>query len=71
MDCEAWAVRKEYKLKIQAAQMNVLGRIERVCWKDRITNVEILQRLGQLSRGAGVGEKETGGVERKTRRNGQ
>ena len=46
--CEAWAVRKEQKSKIQATQMNVLRRIEGVCWKDRITNDEILQRLGQV-----------------------
>ncbi len=32
--CEAWAVRKEQKSKIQATQMNVLRRIEGVCWKD-------------------------------------
>ena len=29
-------------------QMNILGMIEGVCWKDRITNDEILQRLGQV-----------------------
>ena len=46
--CEAWAVRKEQKSKIHSTQMNVLRRIERVCWKDRITNDEILQRLGQI-----------------------
>ena len=46
--CEAWAVWKEQKSKIQATQMNVLRRIEGVCWKDRITNDEILQRLGQV-----------------------
>ena len=28
--------------------MNVLRRIEGVCWKDQITNDEILQRLGQV-----------------------
>ena len=49
--------------------MNVLRRIEGVCWKDRITNDEILQRRGQV----GVLEKvkkETGGVgnERCTKR---
>ena len=64
------AVRKEQKSKIQATQVNVLRRIEGVCWKDRITNDEILQRLGQVGV-AGEGEKETGGVERMTRRNGQ
>ena len=36
------------KSKIQATQMNVLRRIEGVCCKDRITNDEILQRLGQV-----------------------
>ena len=46
--CETWAVRKEQKSKIQATQMNILRRIEGVCWKDRITNDEILQRLGQV-----------------------
>ena len=46
--CEAWAVWKEQKSKIQATQMNVLRRIEGVCWKDQITNDEILQRLGQV-----------------------
>ena len=46
--CEAWAVRKEQKSKIQATQVNVLRTIEGVCWKDRITNDEIRQRLGQV-----------------------
>ena len=46
--CEAWTVQKEQKSKIQATHMNVLRRIEGVCWKDRITNGEILQRLGQV-----------------------
>jgi len=46
--CEAWALRKEQRSKIQATQMNALRRIEGVCWKDRITNDEILWRLGQV-----------------------
>ena len=46
--CEAWALRKEQRSRIQATQMNALRRIEGVCWKDRITNDEILRRLGQV-----------------------
>ena len=32
--CEAWAVHKEQKAKIQAMQMNILKRMQGVCWKD-------------------------------------
>ena len=46
--CEAWAVRKEQKCKIKATQMNLLRRIEGVCWRDRVTNEEILRRLRQV-----------------------
>ena len=46
--CEAWAVRKEQKSKIKATQMNLLRRIEGVCWRDRVTNEEILRRLRQV-----------------------
>ena len=46
--CEAWALRKEQRSKIEAMQMNALMGIEGVCWKDRVTNDEILRRLGQL-----------------------
>ncbi len=42
--CEAWAARKEQKSRIQATQMNVLRRIEGVCWRDRVTNEEVLRR---------------------------
>ena len=28
--------------------MNVLRRVEGVCWRDRVTNVEILRRLGHV-----------------------
>ena len=45
---KAWALRKEHRSKIQATQMNALRRIEGVCWKDRSTNDEILQRMGQV-----------------------
>ena len=46
--CEAWAARKEQKSRIQATQMNVLRRIEGVCRRDRVTNEEVLRRLGQV-----------------------
>ena len=46
--CEAWALLKERKSKIQAMQMNALRTIEGVCWKDWVTNDEILQKLGQV-----------------------
>ena len=46
--CETWVARKDQKSKIQAMQMKVLRRIDGVCWKNRITNDEILQRLGQV-----------------------
>ena len=46
--CEAWAARKEQKSRIPATQMNVLRRIEGVCWRGRVTNEEVLRRLGQV-----------------------
>ena len=39
--CEALALQKA-RFKIQATQMNALRRIDGVCWKDQITNDEIL-----------------------------
>ena len=69
--CETLAVRKEQKSKIQAMRMNMLSIIEGVGWKDQITNDEILQIKHGASRGTGYGEEETGGVERKIRRDGQ
>ena len=44
LGCEAWAARKEQKSRIQATQMNVLRRIEGVCWRERVTNEEVLRR---------------------------
>ena len=41
-----------------------------MCWKNRITNNEILRKVG-AGRGVGQGEEETGGVEGKTRKDGQ
>ena len=38
----------EFSICFQATQMNVLRRIEGVCWKDQISNDEILWRLGQV-----------------------
>ena len=60
--CEVWVVRKEQKSRIQASQMNVLRRIEGVCWRNRVTNEEILRSCNKG--GARCGEEETGGMQR-------
>ena len=58
--CDALALWKEQRSKIQATPMNALRRIEGACWKDRVTNEEILRRLHGAGRGVGDGEEETG-----------
>ena len=53
---------------MKATQMNLLRRIEGVCWKDRVTNDEILQRLGQEGVLEMVKKRQVECMERKIRR---
>ena len=44
--CEAWTLSKVLEDKIEAFEMWCLGEIGQVKWKDHVTNVEVLRRLG-------------------------
>ena len=43
--CESWAQKKDDDNKIQAAEMCFFRRLLRVSWKDRRTNVSVLEQL--------------------------
>ena len=47
--CEMWCLSKHLQSKVQATQMNVLRRIEGVSRLDRIRNVDIREKLRQVS----------------------
>ena len=44
--CEAWTLSKVLEDKIEAFEMWCLREIGQVKWKDHVTNVEVLRRLG-------------------------
>ena len=44
--CEAWTPKKVLEDKIEAFEMWCLREIGQVKWKDNVTNVEVLRRLG-------------------------
>ena len=45
--CETWSLTKKQQSKVQATQMNVLGRIEGMNRLDRVRNVVIRERFNQ------------------------
>ena len=45
--CETWSLTKQQQSKVQATQMNVLGRIEGTNRLDRVRNVDIRERWNQ------------------------
>ena len=46
-ECETWSLTKKQQSKVQATQMNVLGRIEGMNRLDRVRNVVIRERFNQ------------------------
>ena len=47
--CEMWCLSKQLQSRVQATQMNVLRRIKGVSRLDRIRNVDIREKLRQVS----------------------
>ena len=47
--CETWCLSKHLQSRVQATQMNVLRQIEGVSRLDRIRNVDIREKLCQVS----------------------
>ena len=47
--CEAWSLTKQQQSKVQATQMNVLRRVQRVSRMERIRSEHIRPHLGQES----------------------
>ena len=47
--CETWCLTKHLQSRVQATQMNVLRRIERVNRLDRVKSVDVREKLCQAS----------------------
>ena len=45
--CETWTLRRAEIDKLEALEMWIWRRLERVCWQDRIKNEEVLSMVGQ------------------------
>ena len=45
--CETWTLRKEEKERLHAFEMWVWHRMERVNWKDKKSNEEVLKLVGE------------------------
>ena len=44
--CEAWSIRKDFRRKLDAAEIGFIRRMLRIPWKDKVTNEEVLRRAG-------------------------
>ena len=44
---ETWSLRKEDIRRIEALKMWIWRRIERISWTEKITNEEVLRRVGE------------------------
>src|SRR5215510_7975665 len=45
--CETWTMRKAEKTRLEALEMWILRRMARVNWKDKATNEEVMQMVGE------------------------
>ena len=45
--CECWTLTKQLKKKIQAFEMWCFRRILKISWQERITNEEVLKKIGE------------------------
>ena len=43
---ETWTLRKKDIEKLEALEMWIWRRIEKISWKDKVTNEEVLKRVG-------------------------
>jgi hypothetical protein len=44
---ETWSLRKEDIRRIEALEMWIWRRMERISWTEKITNEEVLRRVGE------------------------
>ena len=56
--CEAWTLSEVLEAKIDAFEMWCFRRMGRISWKDKITNNEVLEKLGTQSNSAKINETE-------------
>jgi len=47
--CETWTMKREVVDKLNAFEMWVWRRIEKVSWQDKKTNAELLAAVGELA----------------------
>ena len=45
--CESWTITKEIKRRLEAFEMWCYRRILKISWRDRVTNEEVLRRVGE------------------------
>lgn len=45
--CETWTLRKAEIDRLQALEMWIWRRLEKISWEDKISNVEVLDRVGE------------------------
>ena len=45
--CESWTITEEIKRRIEAFEMWCYRRILKISWRDRVTNIEVLRRVGE------------------------
>ncbi len=57
--CETWTLLERHKSKVQAFEMRCLRRVEGVIMLDKLRNVDIRSRLGQVSVVSRVEKKKT------------
>ena len=46
--CETWTLRENDRKRIEAFEMWIWRRTQGITWKDRITNEEVLNRVGEV-----------------------
>ena len=46
LGCEAWTIRKDWRRKLDAAEVWFTKRMLRIPWTDKLTNEEMLRRAG-------------------------
>ena len=45
--CETWMLRKEDIRRLEAAEMWIWRRMEKISWTEKISNEEVLRRIGE------------------------
>ena len=45
--CETWTINKEEIRRLEAVEMWMWRRMEKISWSEKITNEEVLKRVGE------------------------